>query len=249
MLPVGLRVWMARLSDVEGQAMYWTRVLSPDEARRATRMPDEAVRRRFVVGRGLLRALLAEEMDVAPERIRFDYTGTGKPRLAAGDINPALPVAFNVSHSGDRIVFAVSSNEVGVDIEGTGRRRACDRIVRRFATPRERDEYLSLPPGQRDEAFYRWWTRKEALIKALGTGLARGLAAASVSFDEKSLCAVDVPPGSSWLIATVKPEEGYWMSVARPAATDVLETSFQLFPAAQSPNRHPRLPLTLLLRW
>lgn len=275
---MSLEVWAARLpradakaeanpqaeAAAEAEAARWSALLSPDELRRAAAMTHPGVRRRFVIGRGLLRSLLAERLGADPQTLCFAYTETGKPRLVA----PGA-VGFSLAHSGDRIVLALAAggaagspapDEVGVDVERICRSRRLDGIVRRFATPREREEYFALPLGLREEAFCRWWTRKEALVKAMGTSLARGLGAVSLPFDEREIYRVkpgdgvasgpdEESGGRSWLVATVPLEGGYWLSVARSANPGSESVSVHRFAAVQDAAAHPRLPLTLLLRW
>lgn len=264
-----LEVWKTSLAQVEGEVDRWKQVLSVDEARRAEGMTREAPRRQFVIGRGLLRYLLADRLGVAAEEIRFVYDGSGKPRLAPVAQGGAAkaPAEFSLSHSGDLVVFAVcwedgprasdessGPRDVGVDIEWTGRARDYDGIVRRFATEIERQEYFALPPTLREAAFYRWWTRKEALIKAMGTSLARGLGAVSLPFDQESLHEIAPvglagSPDLSWLVATVPVEERYCLSVARPAQTWAVREAFEHSFSGKGLCEHGRLPLTLVLRW
>lgn len=274
---MSLEVWMARLPEAEAQAARWEPLLSPEELGRSAGMADEEARRRFVVGRGLLRALLAEKLGASPQNLRIVYGEAGKPRLSGA------PIAFNVAHSGELIVFAVCSpresdegssaagddggngsraadgaaDDVGVDLERTGRTRDVDRIVRRFGSERERDEYFALPPALREDAFYRWWTRKEALVKAAGTSLARGLGSVSLPFDEREVHRVTSGSlrrgasgnGRSWLVATVPVEGGYWLSVARPAGRRAAHAPVRRFSPVERESIHRGLPLTLLLRW
>lgn len=92
--------------EVEGYAL----LLSEDEATRARRLLFAQAQSRFITGRGMLRELLAAYLDIPPREIRFSYNRHGKPSL------PAL--CFNLSHTADTVVYAVSrSAKVGVDIE------------------------------------------------------------------------------------------------------------------------------------
>lgn len=268
---MNLEVWKASLEQLGRNGAEWETVLSADEIQRAERMAHEAARRRFLIGRGLLRHLLGEMLGVAPAAVRFAYSSAGKPGLdpaAHGEAAGAVP--FSLSHSGDIIVFAVgggrnflasagqraaggSGVDVGIDIEWTGRRRDCDGLVRRFATPFEQREYFALEPADRQIAFFRWWTRKEALIKACGISLARGLGTVDLPFGERSVYAVAPPalqgtPAHSWLIWTVPLEGGYWMSVARTAHPQVASNAFTSSSLQAVSTRHRSLPLTLVLR-
>jgi 4'-phosphopantetheinyl transferase len=94
----------------------------------------------------------------------------GKPALAAGGLD------FNLSHSGSAAVVALAHGvEVGVDLESPGRPRPHAELARRFFCEREAQAIENTPETLRETAFLRLWTAKEAVLKALGRGLAFGL--------------------------------------------------------------------------
>jgi 4'-phosphopantetheinyl transferase len=83
-------------------------------------------------------------------------------------------VGFNLSHSGDAVLYALASErEVGVDIELIRPELAYSRLAERFFTPREAAALEVLPAARRLEAFYVYWVLKEAVVKLAGDGLAR----------------------------------------------------------------------------
>lgn len=93
----------------------------------------------------------------------------GKPRLAGGP-------GFNLSHSGDAAVVALAPDlELGVDLERPGRRRPHAELARRFFCSREADAVAAAEGVAREALFLQLWTAKEAVLKALGRGLAFGL--------------------------------------------------------------------------
>jgi len=126
--------------------------------------------RRFTIFRGALRVVLGRRCGCEPSSLRFDYGPRGKPRLAS----PVCEARFNLSHSGDHAIVAICVDaEIGVDIE------AIDEHVEHLAVSRQvfsRNEQLELeamPIALRARAFYDGWTRREAVLKALGSGIAR----------------------------------------------------------------------------
>ena len=127
----------------------------------------ERDRARFVAGRGRMREVMGEVMARSPASLRFVYDGQGKPGLEGGP-------AFNLSHSGGWAALAVSPGPaVGVDIE---RHRPIEHAVaERFFSPPERAALDGLSAHDWTAAFFRCWTRKEAFLKACGTGLWRRL--------------------------------------------------------------------------
>jgi 4'-phosphopantetheinyl transferase len=155
-------------------------VLSDDERQRAGRFHFERDRSRFVRCRAWLRNVLGGYLGLDAAMVRFDYGERGKPFAAAAQ--NGRNIQFNLAHSGEFAVLAVtSSNQVGVDIEQIERLRDEVKIAQRFFSDRESAELEALPEGIRHEGFAACWTRKEAFIKALGTGLSLPLSEFSVT--------------------------------------------------------------------
>jgi 4'-phosphopantetheinyl transferase len=141
--------------------------LSSDERGRLRRFRSRDAAERYVVTRSLVRTVLARELRRSPRGIELGRTDAGKPVVTGG-------IHFNVSHSADLIVLAVSRTcDVGVDVE---RRRSVPRVEelsRRWLTNEERAEIGRLADSGRtaSDAFLRVWTLKEARLKALGVGI------------------------------------------------------------------------------
>jgi 4'-phosphopantetheinyl transferase len=172
----GIDVWTWRLGASDAELSVLIRLLSEDELARAARQASAQLRGQFIVGRARLRQILARYLAMPPEALRFSYGRHGKPLLSQH--RPAL--SFNLSHSGDLAALAVSRcGAIGIDVEQL--RPVGTDISLRFFTESEK-AILARLSGQRWlEAFYRCWTRKEALLKAIGTGLTGGLAVFDVA--------------------------------------------------------------------
>ncbi|MEZ6135629.1 MAG: 4'-phosphopantetheinyl transferase superfamily protein [Pirellulaceae bacterium] len=156
--------------------------LSTDETHRADRFLIEDVRRRFVVCRGVLREILAGMTDSQAGKIRFRYEQWGKPQLASAAQPPRVPVEqvalhFNVSHSADTALIAVATSPVGVDLEVLDARAPINfrAIASQVVSPIEEASWQVLKASERDEQLMRLWVCKEALLKAMGLGIAEGL--------------------------------------------------------------------------
>ena len=157
-------------------------MLSADEAERAARFRFEHDRNRFLVGRGILRVLLASILETSPQSLRFAYSAYGKPELIQPENAPRLH--FNLAHSEDSALFAFAWNRtLGVDIEAVKQDTPCDELAQNFFSEAERAAYFALPEPERRPAFFRIWTRKEAYVKARGEGLSLPLSAFDVSLD------------------------------------------------------------------
>ena len=197
-------------------------LLSIDERNRAARLGTPAARRAFVAARGRLRQLLGLLSNRPPEGLRLGLGVRGKPRLE-GDPLPRL--RFNVAHSGGLLVCAVTlDHEVGVDVERVREEVDCDRIARRFFAADEGQAFSALPSSIRRQAFFACWTRKEAVVKATGEGLARPLDSFAVSVDpvHAVLLAADLSLGSpsDWSLLPIPLPSIYQGTVAiqRPRA-------------------------------
>ncbi|HEY7171227.1 MAG TPA: 4'-phosphopantetheinyl transferase superfamily protein [Vicinamibacterales bacterium] len=175
-----VHVWLVDLNPGDEQIRAYRETLSADEHERAERFYFERDRRRFVVARGALRAIVGGYLRIEPAALEFEYGGRGKPAIAA---RVGRPLAFNVSHSGELALIACSPcGDLGVDIEEMRLLDDADEIAAQFFSEREVATLRSLPSGSRNEAFFRCWTRKEAYVKAVGDGLSRPLDAFDVTF-------------------------------------------------------------------
>lgn len=130
---------------------------------------QEIDQRRFLTGRVLAKTVVGELLGHPPEAVRFDATcgDCGKPHG-----RPTIPGArFSISHSGDRIGLAVTADApVGLDVE-TATRRADESLISYALNETERRDLDGFGAGEKTSEFFRYWTRKEALMKATGRGL------------------------------------------------------------------------------
>jgi 4'-phosphopantetheinyl transferase len=190
-----VHVWRASL-DQPGDYIHELRhTLAVGERERAARYHFDEDREAFVVARGLLRKILGRYLGVAPSEVRFSYNSYGKPALEQAG---RRAVRFNLSHSGQVVLYAVArGRNVGVDVERIRPVPRAEQIVNRYFSARERVFLSALPADQRQGAFFSCWTRKEAYIKARGQGL-------SLSFDE-----FDVPLGPEEPMTITHAEERF----------------------------------------
>ena len=215
-----VHVWRTALDLDPARVAALAESLSPDERDRAARFHFERDRVRFIVARGVLRALLGRYLDLPAPALAFDYGAHGKPSLAAGPVgravggSPGAEVRFNLSHSAGVALCAVArGRDVGVDVEGLRADFATDEIAERFFSPAERAALRALPAEARCAAFFACWTRKEAYIKARGLGLSLALDAFDVSLapdEPAALLATRDDPGARdhWSLRALEPGPG-----------------------------------------
>jgi 4'-phosphopantetheinyl transferase len=204
---------------------YLNEILAPEERERANRFRFPEHRRRYIVCRGTVRELLSPYVNLAPAAIRFDHNPYGKPSV------PGSGVRFNVSHSGDWAMLAVSDQlEVGIDVERIDPSFAQEQIPERFFSPREVEHLRSLPESEQTAAFFRCWTRKEAYIKARGLGLALALD----SFDV-SLLPDDAPQlfrAGNWSLQNLDAPEGYAAAIVAEGGEFTVSVCASSFPGS-----------------
>lgn len=186
--PLGLDLWQWRLAGGDASD------LSADEQARAARFVFDRDRARYIAGRAALRRVLGRCLDLAPREIRFRYGAFGRP-LVAG-------LSFNLSHTGDfaaLVVTPVPDLPLGIDIETVGPIEMAVAEAN-FAAP-EIATLRAMPDAVQQAAFYRCWTRKEAYLKAVGTGL---------STDLSSFCVTLSPDDPPRLLSCAGDEPGHW---------------------------------------
>ncbi|RVT85287.1 4'-phosphopantetheinyl transferase superfamily protein [Rhodobacteraceae bacterium CCMM004] len=181
-------------------------LLSADESARADRFVFDRDRDRFVAARAGLRRALAAVTGTAADALAFAYEQNGKPRIDGGPV-------FNLSHSGDLAALAVAAGGVdpilGLDIEAP---RAVERdLPERVFSAAERAELAALPDAAWEAGFFAGWTRKEAVIKALGDGLSMPLDSFDVTLGPDAPARVlRMPPGrpppEAWTLVPFRPQ-------------------------------------------
>lgn len=168
-----VHLWRADLAAGDAALEHWRGWLDEAERARADRFHFAEDRRHYIAARGMLRELLGGYLGAGPRAIALRYTPSGKPSVG----QPETDLKFNVSHSRAQGLFAFCrGREIGVDVE-VGARLGDDlaALARRVFSARETVRWLLRPEEERRDAFLDVWTRKEALLKASGRGIADGL--------------------------------------------------------------------------
>ncbi len=202
-------------------------LLTPDERRLAERYIFKHDRANYITRRAVLRMLLGQYLGREPQSLLIEYSVKGKPELVAVNAGPEL--RFNLSHSGDKVVYAFTSGqEIGIDIEKQREIPNMEQIFARFFSKRENETFLSLPEAFRQEAFFNCWTRKEAFVKATGEGLSFPLDSFDVSIQPGQTAELIAIRGyldeaSQWFMQELSVAPGYMAALAlRGHCDDVL---------------------------
>jgi len=164
------------ISDAERRAL--ATALSPDELAQMRTFLRDADQRRFLVGRATLRRAAARRLGIAAAAVPLARGAHGKPHVAG--------LASSVSHAGEVVLVAVATGaEVGIDVERVDETLVSSRLDDVFS-PREIDAHLALPAALRLASFFHIWTSKEAIVKAIATGLSLSLQAFDVAVDPRA---------------------------------------------------------------
>ena len=168
--PVGppISLWLVNLETPSSEAgLHSLDALSASERARASRFHHAHDARWYVARHNALRLLLAAETHTHPKNLCFVEGEHGKPSL-----NLDSPLHFNMSHAKGWALIGISAEAaIGVDIELPRPMADWSALAQRCLSAAEWVDLMALPPGQQLRAFLQCWTRKEACLKALGSGL------------------------------------------------------------------------------
>lgn len=209
---VHIRLFSLAIGEAERPGLE--QLLTPEERQRADRLLDRQVRNRFIAGRGRLREILAGYLEQEPAGLLLTTNPYGKPRL---EDRHDHGLRFNLSHSGDLCVLALALNcELGVDLEQVRDDLPFEAIARQFFSRHEQAEFFSLPPALQPAAFYRCWTRKEACLKACGSGFSSPSDICDVSLLPNQPPALRSNPEQpcEWSLADLAVPEGFCAALA-----------------------------------
>jgi 4'-phosphopantetheinyl transferase len=182
--------------------------LAGDEKSRAARFFFHRDREHFIAARGILRAILGAYLRCLPAEVDFAYGPHGKPALSSAGSGPSI--RFNLSHSHGVAVYAFAQQrDIGVDVEKIRPEVAGEEIAGRFFSVREQAELGALPADQRAEGFFLCWTRKEAYVKARGSGIGIPLDSFDVSLTPGMPERLRSGDSSRWDLRCVQPADGY----------------------------------------
>jgi 4'-phosphopantetheinyl transferase len=214
-----VHVWSASFARLAPRIDVFRSSLAPCEHARAARFVSSRDRAHATIARGILRTLLARYLHVEPASLQFVLGPLGRPALCPAK-HVGAPV-FSLSHSGDVIVLAVAGAGavLGIDVERHRDMPQLPGIASRCFHAAEASELAALPMATRTAAFFDCWTRKEAVVKALGLGLSRTLSDFRVSLLPGQPArlldweASDECP-ENWALQALTPAAGYSCAVA-----------------------------------
>lgn len=173
--PDEIELWMAAVNGAQAEDTSAGHLLAldkaaaflaPDETDRLYRFVHEEDRRSYAAAHGGARRLLARILQQPPEALRFSTSAYGKPILSP----PVSALDFNISHARGVVAVAVAQRPVGVDVEPLRTFDGMDGMSDLVLSPQEQVSLRNASDALRPKLFLRYWTLKEALLKAAGAG-------------------------------------------------------------------------------
>jgi 4'-phosphopantetheinyl transferase len=162
-----VEVWTVPLDVAPARVEALASLLSREEMERAECFQLTLHRLRFIAAHAALRTILGQQLRCAPAQVEFAATDA-KPRL-----RQRTCLSFSLSHSADFAMVAIAENRgIGIDLERITTELDVLDLARRFFAATEALHLASLPQQQRRTVFFEMWVRKEAWLKATGSGIA-----------------------------------------------------------------------------
>ncbi|WP_407645356.1 4'-phosphopantetheinyl transferase family protein [Geminicoccus roseus] len=195
--------------------------LEAAEQKRNERFLVEKARRLHAAAHVLARLVLADHLQLPPERLHFARTATGKPFLA----DPPAPVAVSLAHSGSLALCAFAPVEaLGIDVEPLDRREFTPSLLHDLLAPVERARLVGLEGTVLQEALVALWTGKEAVAKAHGGGLSLPLERLIVPPGDGAvdMGGIEGAAPAVWRLHRLRPDPRYRAALALALAPEAL---------------------------
>ncbi|HAY32774.1 MAG TPA: 4'-phosphopantetheinyl transferase superfamily protein [Ignavibacteria bacterium] len=224
-----IHIYRINISDYNGSLLNLKKIMSEDETKKADRFKFTKDSQSYITCRSLLRNILSEYTNINPDEINFSCNESGKPYIENSEIQ------FNLSHSGDRCVIAVSLiSETGVDIEKVRDIEDLTKIAERYFSETEIFYLKKFQGNELADNFFRIWTLKEAFIKATGEGLSFPLKDFSVTDRTGKIPVLSVINTSAhlekkWTLGFLENESGYVSSFA--VNSEKIKIIYKTYPA------------------
>lgn len=208
-------LWLLELNITDQDKAALRALLSERERQVADKFHLKQQRDRYIVAHGRLRQILSNCTGEHPKSLQFLMGRSGKPQLYG--VSHLQRIQFNLAHSGHLALLGVTLDaDIGVDLEEIRPLDHLTLMAHYWLSNREVMELAKLQGYEQIECFYRYWTRKEALIKALGRGLTRQMSAVDVSLKsttQERMVAIDSELGGDaqqlWSMCNVTPHSNF----------------------------------------
>jgi 4'-phosphopantetheinyl transferase len=202
-----VHIWRINIRPNVSSLKQFKALLNPAELVRAGKYLQRKDHDRFIVSRGAQRIILGWYLNTPPQQLEFVLGDNKKPYLFSED---GYPLHYNLSHSGDWIVLAIATSQVGTDVE------FIDEAFKFQETLQDnfsKDEAAYINQENSTERFFTLWTRKEAILKATGQGLGDHLPLTPALNGEHPLQHTLTGAYKNWILNSFNIQPGYISSV------------------------------------
>ncbi len=218
--------WTERFADPEALEIC-RYLLAEDEWEKWRRFRFERDRRLYLIAHAMLRQVLAAYLAIEPERLQLTTNRYGRPELVRESGMPDL--RFNLSHArGLAALVLTRTADCGIDVEARRDLGDLEAMAGQVLTAQEREYLWRLPETERNWAFLKFWTLKEAYVKALGKGLSQALDEFSFQIGAD---AIRFRPGAGahvddWQFVQSSPSPDHLLALALHHGGSELQTAF-----------------------
>jgi len=209
-----VHLWTVDLGQWSLPCLDALKMLPENERRKSERFRFEILRTRYIKGHYLLRLLLGQYLGIDFYNQEFNLNEYGKPSLQKE--KESNTINFNFSNSENICVYAFTKEgDLGIDIEKIHDLPDVDQIVERFFSPDEKKLFRSFPEDAKKTSFFKYWARKEALLKAMGVGLSIPLDEVNVLYADKDASRVFTKHnGTEWTLDDIDIFNGFASALA-----------------------------------
>ena len=211
-----IHIWIVPFLDSPYNEL--NKFLSIQEKLKAASFHTILLENNYITGRGFLRSLLGLYLGLDPSILKFKTNSWGKPLLEKTQnhlSSSCLPIAFNLSHSKDFLIYAVTccASKIGVDLENLNSSMELDPYLISYClNQEEQNSFYNLPRHKLLPTYLYIWTLKEAVLKALGFGLSFPLCNLTVALPPSDYAQVSIKGSASldgWFCYSFHPLAGY----------------------------------------
>jgi len=203
-----LAIYQKSFSDEMRRLDDYLALLDDQETARMRRFKFEHLQQHYAISRGLLKEKLALQCECHPSDLKIVYGEKKKPFLKNATVH------FNLSHSNDRWLLALATKPVGVDIEFIDPKLDFMPLAERFFAKKEVNTLKVTAPEKQREQFFALWVAKEAVVKAIGTGLATNLDETIVACIEDDYRLLKTPDDQTIRLEKLDCVSGYRAAIA-----------------------------------
>lgn len=178
-----VHIWKSNLEQSSINLENSFNILNEAEKNKAKRFHFEKHQKRYIIARSSLKRILSLYLAINPQEIEFHYNDYGKPHLLE-KIN-RINLQFNISHSENIAIYGINCrNLIGVDVEYIRPISDAENLAKRFFSQKEYEYIGKLPSEEKNREFFKFWTAKEAYLKAIGKGISGGLEKVEISTED-----------------------------------------------------------------